>query len=376
MTLVSRTYHRLIEQREDGFTFVEVMVALAVLGISIAALVGLLVNNTLSSARAADKSRVTDAMSQLADQLRALPYKEAGTQKTYVSDDGVQMSLAVSTSKTDSADVKVITITGVSNRLTPNTTQKLEVVLRNPSMGTDDQTSNEGDDTVTNPPVISSVTLFKNGLLVSPSDIVSGAYYIHVIAFAGDATKQLASISVSSGGQPIGTPAIYPASGSLNRFVWSSNTIDTDGKTRWYPDGISDITVEVKDDSGGYARKVIPIVIDNDPVISTFPNDTISVFTTNGISVSWNAIVDPANGKSTALRYKVILDVYKKNGTFIAEYSDIVTGSSFNTLPPTTYNFNVGYSKSQTYLVRVYAMCPPGCSHFDDISSSYLWKRF
>lgn len=364
------------ESNEQGFTFVEVMVALAVLGISIAALVGLLLNNTMSSARAADQSRVTDAMSQLADQLRAMPYKDAGSQKTYVSDDGVEMTLSVSTSKSDNADVKVITITGVSNRLTPNTTQKLEVVLRNPSMGTDDETSNAGDDTVTNPPVINSVVLYKYGLPLSETGIISGAYDIYVIATAGDSTKQLASISVTSGGQPIGSPVIYPASGSRNKFSWVSSTIDTDGKTRWYPDGISDITVEVKDDSGGYSRKIIPVVIDNDPVISTFPNSPISVFTTNGISIAWNAIVDPEDGKSTALRYKVVLDVYKKNGDFIAEYSDIVAGATLTTLPPTTYNFNVAYAKNQSYKVRVYAMCPPGCSHIYTMSDSFLYKEF
>lgn len=360
-------------QQDDGFSFVEIMVALAVLSIAITALVGLITSNTMLSARAADKSRVTDAMSQLADQLRALPFDQAGVQKTYVSSDGVMMTLDVKTSTTDGANVKVITINGISNDLTPNTKQSLQVVIRNPTLGS---TSDGGDTTTGAPPTINYLMVKRDTTILSSGGLLYGGSSVWFSATCANPDATLTSLQLSCNGEPIGQTVLDPLSGSSYFVNWSSASKDLSGN-RLYKDGIGTITLEVKDSMGGYAKKDFPVVIDNDPVVSTFSNLLIKlIFTTNGITLAWNPITDPAAGKDTAIRYKVVLDVYKKNGTFDAEYSNIITAATPATLPPTTTSFPVPYSNSQRYAVKIYAMCPEGCAHTANISTSCLSLSF
>lgn len=359
-------------KQEDGFSFVEIMVALAILSIAITALIGLITSSTMLSARAADKSRVTDAMAQLADQLRALPFDQAGVQKTYVSSDGVMMTLDVKTSTTNGANVKVITISGISNELTPNTKQSLQVVIRNPTLGS---TSGGGDTTTGAPPTINYLMVKRDTTILSSGGLLYGGSSVWFSATCANPDATLTSLQLSCNGEPIGQTVLDPLSGSSYFVNWSSASKDLSGN-RLYKDGIGTITLEVKDSMGGYAKKDFPVVIDNDPVVSTFSNTAISVFTSSGITLAWNPITDPAAGKDTAIRYKVVLDVYKKNGTFVAEYSNIITAATPATLPPTTTNFPVTYSNSQRYTVKIYAMCPDGCVHSPNISTSYLTKTF
>ena len=363
-------------KQEDGFSFVEIMVALAILGMAITALVGLLTSNTMVSARAADKSRVTDAVSQLAEQLRAMPYKQAGQQKTYVSNDGVTMNLDVSTSTAEGANVKVITINGVSNHLTPNTKQSLQVVLRNPSMGTDDSGSgdNGGDATVSDPPIIDEFSVNRGtDTLLGEGGLLYGDSRIWVQAHAAKTGATLTSIYLTCNGEPLASARLNPVNGTRYCLDWSSAAKDTSGNSL-FKDGINEILLEVKDDQGGYAKQTHKVVIDNDPVVSTFSSSTITVYTTNGISVSWNPITDPANGMGTALRYKIVLTATKRNKS--TNYEGYTEPETPGTLPPTNYTFSLGYKNGTKYTVKVYAMCPTGCTHTTTISTSYLSKSF
>lgn len=372
---------------DEGFTFVEVMVALAVLGIAITALVSFLVSNSLISARAADKSRVTDAMAQVADELRALPYAEAGKQTTYVASNGVTMHLKVTTSKENNTNLKIITITGTSPRLKPATTQTLEVILRSPAMATNDDGTNADDATISNPPVISSFYVLTTLGAYPPQSVLGrDVYTVRVTATTANPQAVLTGITVTCNGEPLPAVNTSLASGSAKDFTLMTSNLDA-SYNRLYKDGINRITIDVKDSEGGFVRKSYYYIIDIDPVLQTFDQTPISVFTNNGITIAWNPIDDGTNGSSTALRYYLVLEDTAEDGT-LSTKTAYVAGDTPTTLPPTTYTFNVQYNPAHSYRVKVYAACPAGCvwhnfwptvNHAPDgstISSSYLTTSF
>lgn len=368
------TYHKKLSQDESGFTIVEIMVSLAILGIAIIAIMSLLTTNAMMAARAADKSRITDAMSELAEKLRSMPYKDAGIDKTYVTDDDIVMNLSVENYNQDNADVKIITINGYSTKMTPRNTQNLEVVLRNPALGTNED-SNEGDPVISNPPVIVSFTMFKNDFLQNSGPTIFGDVAISYSVAAKNPSATLTSVRIMCNGEPI-VEQLAPNNYQTYSALWASNAVDTNN-ARLFNEGIGKLTVEVKDNQGGYTTQTIPIVVDNVPVTTTFPSSTVSISKTNGIQVSWNTIPDPDGGSSGALRYKVRLETYKK-ATLLSTDEQIISGATVGQLPPTTALFSNYYSPSQNYKVYVYPMCPLNCGHTSSqqISSKYLYKEF
>lgn len=368
------TFRTKFSHDEGGFTFVEIMVALVVLGIVLLAIMSLLSSNALMSARAADKSRITDAMSELADKLRSMPYKEAGVEKTFVTQDGIVMNLTVTTSKTDSADVKVITIKGYSTKMKPRSEQTLEVVLRNPSLGTNDN-GNAGDPVISNPPAIASFSMYKNGLLQNSGATVFGSETIYYSVAAKNPAATLTSVRILCNGEPI-VEQLAPGNYQLYAAAWDTTTIDT-SNARLFKDGIAKLSIEVKDNLGGYTSQSIPVVIDNTPVTTTFNDSPVSISFTNGIAVTWNSIPDPDGGASGAMRYKVRLEIYKKN-SFLSSHEQIISGATAGTLPPTTALFSNSYVSGQSYKVYIYPMCPPNCGHTSSqqVSTKYLYKEF
>ena len=374
------TYLKTAAHDEQGFTFVEIMVSLAILSIVVIAITSLITTNSLMGARAADKSRITDAMSELADRLRAMPYKDAGTVKTYVSSDGVVMNLTVSTSKENDANVKVITINGHSTKMQPQNKQKLEIILRNPSPGTDDSGGGGESPIVTNPPVINYLRVFRGYTELSSGGLLydtltEGTPKVSLSVDAPNPDATITSLRLFCNGELL-KEQLNPLRNSEYSVEFKSNAVDASGN-RLYKEGIGKITAEVKDDQGGFTKEDFPIVIDNTPVTNTFGANAVAVSTTNGIVVSWNPIPDPANGQNFAMRYKVVLDVYQGN-TFKGEYEQIVTGTTQGALPPTSAVFANGIASGNKHYVYIYAMCPAGCAHAasEQVSKSYLYKAF
>lgn len=368
------TYHAKLSQDEGGFTFVEIMVSLAILGIVVIAIMSLLSSNAIMAARAADKSRITDAMSELADKLRSMPYEEAGQIKTYLTPDGIAMHLTVNKSKENNADVKIITIDGESTKMTPQNTQKLEIILRNPALGTNEG-SNEGDPVISNPPVIASFTMFEKGFLENTGSTVFGNVAISYSVAAKNPDATLTSVRIMCNGEPI-VEQLAPNNYQIYSTIWASGNTDLSG-ARLFNEGIGKLTIEVKDNQGGYTTQTIPVVIDNTPVTTTFPDSTISISKTNGINVSWNTIPDPNSSSAGAMRYKVVLKTYKKTNLLSTD-TKIVSGASLGQLPQTSVLFSNAYSPSKNYKVYVYPMCPPGCGHTSSqqVSTKYLFKAF
>lgn len=355
------------------------MVSLAILGIVIVAIMSLLTTNALMAARAADKSRITDAMSEYAEKLRSMPYEEAGKDKPDDTPDGIVMNLTVNKYHENNADVKIITINGYSTKMTPyNKTpynkQSLEVVLRNPALGTN-AGGNAGDPVISNPPAIVSFVMLKNGFLQNSGSTIFGNVAIFYSVAAKNPSATLTSVRIMCNGEPI-VEQLAPNNYQTYSALWASNAVDTNN-ARLFKEGIGKLTVEVKDNQGGYTTQTIPIVVDNVPVTTTFPSSTVLISKTNGIQVSWNTIPDPDGGSSGALRYKVRLETYKK-ATLLSTDEQIISGATVGQLPPTTALFSNYYSPSKNYKVFVYPMCPLNCGHTSSqqISSKYLYKEF
>ncbi|MBK5211129.1 MAG: prepilin-type N-terminal cleavage/methylation domain-containing protein [Coriobacteriia bacterium] len=142
--MITSTRDRKAPATDAGFTFVEILVALAILSIAITGLIGLIEVNTMTSVRAQELSRVTDSMADLADMLRnpaITSYESAGVTHTkYISivstdiphnvsvepcdgpvpsNASVVMSVEATTIPVSGTSIKTITIGGYSTRFPP-----------------------------------------------------------------------------------------------------------------------------------------------------------------------------------------------------------------------------------------------------------------
>jgi len=339
---------------DAGFTFVEIIIALAILSIAITGLVGFITVNTMTSVRAKELSRVTDSMADLADRLRAMPYKDAGVAQTkYVSSDGsVVMDLTTTTSKVNNANIKTILIDGYSTLLTPNLHRQTQVILRN--------SSNDLGETVDpgTEPVIDDFHILPQG---SQTPAVAGQTLWGNVQFVYT-THASYSPAVLTIRIYVNSVLISEKGNATENVGW--NTADI-------ADGPKQITMVVSDDHGGVTTRNLTtgspdIVLDNQPVSNTVPASAISTTNNNSgqITFQWNSIPDPANSSDNALRYRVILYSYKSNGTLNNTQQKDVSASTLGQYPSNSASFS--YSAAEkSYKVEVHAMCPVGCTGHD-----------
>lgn len=357
---------------EDGFTFVEVMIAISILAIVITALVGLMNMSTAMSVRAENKARLTDAIAQLADRLRAMPFENAGKVTTYVSTEGdIVMNLNTTTTQAGTVSVKTVEIEGYSTRTDPNNTQKATVILRKLTYENDEEVA------FVDPPVLSTFSIVQKGKTapVVEGNAVWGTVNITVSATTGSAEAALSALRVYAGSDVIGE-VLTPNNNGTYTIAWDTTKLDEQNKSL-YLDGTKRIIFEAIDNLGGLTRDERYVRLDNVPVTTTFPNQTIAHTTGSKITVIWGAIPDPDGLASVAARYYVVLRQTNKKGNIVGEpLTQTINPPDTKSDAPTTAIFNTSYVKQSTYEVFVYPMCPDGCGHANPYSTKYLYKKF
>lgn len=355
---------------EDGFTFAEVMIAISILAIVITALVGLMNMSTAMSVRAENKARLTDAIAQLADRLRAMPFETADKVTTYVSTEGdIVMDLTTAASQVGTASIKTIKIEGYSTRTDPNNTQKATVVLRKLTYENDEEVAFE------DPPVLSAFSIVQKGKVapVVEGNAVWGTVNITVSATAGSAEAVLSALRVYADSDVIGE-VLAPNNNGTYTIAWDTTKLNEQSKAL-YLDGTKRIIFEAIDNLGGLTREERYVRLDNVPVTTTFPSQTIAHTTGSKITVVWGAIPDPDGLASIAARYYVVLRKTPKKGTPV-DFTQTINPADVKSDAPTTAIFDTSYDKKSTYEVFVYPMCPDGCEHENVYSTKYLYKKF
>lgn len=362
---------KIVLREEQGFSFVELMISIAILSMVTIALVALINMNTVVAARAENKSRITDAMAQLADQLRLMPFNDVGKVLTYTADGGhIIMNLSVSTNTDNKANAKVVEIEGRSSRLDPNNVERLTVILKSvetaiPPGGTEPPAGSSLQDFVINEN--QEFGAAKDG------DTLWGTITLDAIIPRNQATPPPQSVRMYANGTQV-----YQ---KTNPDWWENHRVfltDTESK---FPDGVLHLRAEVINAEGGFEEWDRWVTLDNHAPATSFPDITPNVTTAGGISASWDIIPDPAGTMgSPAMRYKTVLITKKSNGQLISTEEKIITNSAPNLAAETTVNFDTAYKKNQVYELYVYVMCPPNCKHAlwgsPTVSTPYLYRKF
>lgn len=348
----------------DGFTFIEVVIAIAILLITLSAVAGLMNISLASSIRAENQSQITDEMSKLADQIRTLPFEDIGDVPTFVSEDGIiTMSVTVETNTTDWGNVKVVTIDGSSSRVNPGNHQVMSIVVRNPIS---EGGVTEGNPTETPPP-----TLVLAAPTPSSTPIMTGNITLTASVTKVDTASTLTALRFFIDGANIGE-VVSPVSGQNYSITWNTNETNTDG-SRKYLDGIKNIMVLATDNAGNQPTITKFAILDNVAVTTTVPAQVVSRV---GNVLTWNQIPDPAASGSYAQKYKVVVSTNtKKTGTFTVVETGIVQPATYGELAPTTYTIAASLT-GKYYKFQIYPGCPSVgstvCTHNPVWSTSCL----
>lgn len=388
-----RTIMRATYKDESGFTFVEVMVALAILSISILALLGLISSSTVMSHRARRLSQVTDAVAAVAEQLRLqgstdTGYNNLGRQTTWLTESGAFDVIVSGTFKTtvrDRTEVKLITLTGRSRAGKPEVSDSVSIVIRNPltekveELG-ESATAPTFDEFCVLDPLLRDT---PDGGIVFNNALTETAYITYnARATAPDAT--VTRVSLYADNKLIKT-IDNPAEGTRAVVAWNILEKSYDSGKPRFPDGPVTIRWEAEDSSGNIGVAERRFVIDNEPVTNTIPtNLRVLVGYTNGITVKWDPIPDPAENTNYAMRYRVVLTVTAPSGES-TEYIEERGATTAGGYPDNYVNFpTVNKNQGFTYTVRIYPMCPRECAtqvlgiphHSSQVSTGYLEKTF
>lgn len=364
------THNNGLFRDERGFSFAELLISIGILAVVTTAIIGLINVNTVTSARAENKSLITDAMAKLADELRAMPFEEAGRTKTYTANNGdIVMNVNTAISKEDGANVKVLTITGRSTRLDPNNTESISVILKSSGHIDDDAVA------IASRPSIEKMVV-RDHLYLSPrpqGQALQGLIQIEAEIKTTDPNATLTSVSIAIGDEVVhvnsAPPNVYNLSVIVNTFE-----LNPDGSLK-FPEGVADITISARDSLNGYRQLTQSYVIDNISVTNIVPRQTIAVTTVGKITAAWDTIPDPEGGKP-AHRYLARLRVYDKKGVFIGEENKTISPESPGLAADTHVTFETFYSKHNQYRLYVYPMCPPGCLGHVPISTGFLYRAF
>lgn len=355
-------------KHDEGFTLVELMISIAILALVTTALVALVNMNTTTAARAENKSRINDAMAQLADELRAMPFDQVGKVVTYTADGGhIVLNLSVRSYKEDNANVKIAKIEGRSRRLDPNNVEEMSVILRS--------SNRELEDPDTAPEVALNDFIIYENITFSAAqdgDTVWGplTFDTRINTFAAE-FKPLQSVRMYVNGEQI-----YE---SLNPEWWVIHRVIINDTASRFPDGILHVRTEVIDGYGSYMDKNRYLTLDNAEPAKTLPDVEPTITTVNGISASWETLPDPQGGKA-AMRYKAVLIAKDSSGKVLSSEDVIVGNPSPDVAAETKAEFTTPYSSANNYQLYVYVMCPPKCKHAafgsSVLSSSYLYREF
>lgn len=354
----------------EGFTLVELLIAISILSIATIALVALVTVNTTTAARAENKSRISDAMAQLADELRSMAYGDVGKVLTYTADGGhIVLNLNVRTYKEDSVNAKIVKIEGRSRKLDPNNVEELTVILRSSDRSEEieiDPTIGKG--------TLQDFVIYENNYYkaVQDGDTVWGPLTFDARIAFGTVYKNLQSVRMFINGAQV-----YE---SINPEWWVIHRLIVSDPGSRFPDGILHARVEVIDGNGSYMDWDRFITLDNHaPSMDVADTVVPNVTTVGGISAAWEMIPDPAGGQA-AMRYKAVLIAKDSAGDVLSTEEVITTNPSPEVAGETVAKFDTPYSSANSYELYVYVMCPPNCKHeatgSSPISSDYIYRKF
>lgn len=339
-------------QNNQGFTFVEVAISIAIILISLTAVVGLMNVTFGMSIAAENRSDVTDAISKLADQLRATKFSDIGNTLTYVSDDGhVNLTISILYNKALYGNVKIVTISGISTGTGPQITESDTIIIK----ATTESTAN--DNLTGSPPPVITLSTPNVGAVLANSTTIT------VMATQGSAEylSQLTAMRVYIDAT-LAQEYISPASGNTYSIAWNTKELDGSSLAK-YPDGISTIKVEVTDRSGNKVSAIRKVVIDNlaPSVNVSGTNINVNKYTN---TITWTQIKDPYDGSSDARRYKLDIMAATKNGGPWTTTTVIVPALGTSPVQPfeTKYVYP-SFVRGNYYQIRVTPGCAEGCIH-------------
>lgn len=347
----SHTQQEHSAQHNQGFTFVEVAISIAILLISLTAVVGLMNVTFGMSIAAENRSDVTDAISRLADQLRATKFSDIGNTLTYVPDDGnANLTISVLYNKALYGNVKIVTINGISTGSGPQITESDTIIIKA-------TTESTGSDNLTgSPPPVISLTSPNVGAVLANSSTIT------VLATQGSAEylSQLTAMRVYIDSTLL-QEYISPASGNTYTLAWNTKELNSDSSKK-FPDGISTIKIEVTDRSGNKVSALRKVAVDNYAPSANTSGTSINV---NKITntITWTPVKDPFDGSSDARRYKLdIMTATKNNGPWTTT-TVIVPAAGASTVDPFETKYVYPFVVGRYYQIRITPGCPEGCIH-------------
>lgn len=341
-----------------GFSFLEVVISIAIILISLIGVIGLLnISNSMADT-AERRSAVTDVIAQIADELRSKPFTTIADQdsRPIATDAG---NVIVSVDIDDSTMpglLKTASITAYLEGM-QNIEEQQTVVIRNEHPEEPGGGGGGGTGSL-------SLTVVNMGAL--SNQVISGTQDLYLSGTTGSSNQLVRVVARIQGGDEIGRIET-PAKDAILTIPWS---------TGLGLDGIHTIIFELWDNQPAKIEQTVTVFVDNKAAnLLTAPNPkTVNVRRINDTTgeFSWTPYRD---GRSDAVRHKILIfEKSKSNDAFPTTPKNTIVVNTANSLPTgtvtTSYTYT-GFVKNKYYKAEIIPGCPPNCIH---VSNNTVWS--